>query len=149
MTQRVGLHLGSIETSYIQHKILSQLRFLTLKRLKNRFSSQKYQCIFPHPKSFKGKYSRTISVNSAYLILLDNPRDYNQIYCLARQVYPLNSKFLIEAYQDAVKVKHGYLLLDFKPGSIYCVQSGILDNDHLKLNDPKKSINWKANYKYV
>ena len=85
----------------------------------------------------KGKYSRTISLNSQYLILLNNPRDHAQIYHLARQVYPTMPKFMIEAYEDAVKVKYGYLLLDFKQESIYRVQTGILPHDSRIINQPK------------
>lgn len=60
----------------------------------------------------KGKYSRTISLNSQYLILFKNPRDQSQIRHLASQMYPTNQKFLIEAYNDATKEPHGYLFID-------------------------------------
>jgi len=62
----------------------------------------------------KGKNARTISLNSHYLILYKNPRDKTQISYLARQMYPKNSKFLEEAYHDATKAPHGYLLIDLK-----------------------------------
>ena len=45
----------------------------------------------------KGKHSRTISLNSHYIVLFKNPRDASQISHLARQMYPKNSKFLEEA----------------------------------------------------
>ena len=41
----------------------------------------------------QGKFSRTISLNTNYLILFKNPRDNNQISVLARQMYPGNTKF--------------------------------------------------------
>lgn len=62
----------------------------------------------------KGKFSRTINLNSHYTIIFDNPRDRTQISYLARQMYPQNSKFLIEAYNDAIKIPHGYIFLDNK-----------------------------------
>lgn len=60
----------------------------------------------------KGRYSRTISLNSTYLILFKNPRDQSQIRHLASQMFPTNQKFLIEAYNDATKKPHGYLFID-------------------------------------
>jgi hypothetical protein len=46
---------------------------------------------------------------------MKNTRDRAQISHLARQVYPHNSKFLIEAYNDATQNPFSYLILDFKP----------------------------------
>ncbi len=60
----------------------------------------------------KGKFSREISLNSNYLILFKNPRDQLQFQILSRQMYPGKSKFLQEAFADATKLPHGYLLLD-------------------------------------
>lgn len=60
----------------------------------------------------KGKYSRTISLNSQYLILFKNPRDQGQIRHLAQQMYPGRFKFLVEAYNDATEKAHGYLFVD-------------------------------------
>ena len=62
----------------------------------------------------KGKFSRDISLNSNYMIIFKNPRDQQQLQILARQMYPNNSKFLIESFQDATKASFGYLLLDLK-----------------------------------
>jgi len=45
----------------------------------------------------KDKNCRTISINSRYLVLMNNPRDKLQIEVLARQMFPNNSKYLIEA----------------------------------------------------
>ena len=62
----------------------------------------------------KGKFSRTINLNSQYTIIFDNPRDRSQIRYLARQMFPHNSKFLVEAYNDVIKCQRGYLFLDNK-----------------------------------
>jgi hypothetical protein len=62
----------------------------------------------------KGKNTRTISLNSNYIIMFNNPRDLSQFSHLARQMYPNNTKFLNECYYDAVENKnYGYLILDF------------------------------------
>ena len=62
----------------------------------------------------QGRESRTISLNSHYLILFKNPRDAAQISYLARQMFPGNPKLLQEAYADATTKPYGYLLIDLK-----------------------------------
>jgi hypothetical protein len=56
----------------------------------------------------QGKYTRTMSLNSHYLILLNNPRDKTQINYIARQMYPGKTAFLIEAYDDATDSEFGF-----------------------------------------
>lgn len=63
---------------------------------------------------YKGKNQRDLSLNSHYLVLFKNPRDKAQIRHLAQQMCPQNSKFLIEAFNDATQKPHGYLLIDLK-----------------------------------
>ena len=60
------------------------------------------------------KKQRTISLNTQYLIIFKCPRDMSQISVLAKQMYPTNSKFLIEAFLDATSKAYGYLLLDLR-----------------------------------
>ena len=63
----------------------------------------------------QGKFSRSISLNTHYMILLNNPRDRAQISFLARQMFPTNPNYLIECYDDAVdNDNYGYLFLDYK-----------------------------------
>jgi hypothetical protein len=61
----------------------------------------------------QGKAMRDISVNAKYIVQFKNPRDNGQIRHLARQVYPTNPQFLIEAFKKATKRPHGYTLMDF------------------------------------
>ena len=63
----------------------------------------------------KNKHSRTISLNSHYLVLFKNPRDAGQFAVLARQMYPSGSKFAVEAFRNATERPYGYLLVDLKP----------------------------------
>lgn len=82
------------------------------------------QNLFP-----QGKCTRTISLNSHYLIIFNNPRDRSQIYVLARQMFPSKLNFLIEAYLDAIENKaHGYIFIDLKQSTLEKnrVQTGIL-----------------------
>jgi hypothetical protein len=59
-----------------------------------------------------GKLSRTISLNSHYMLIFRNPRDSLGIATLARQMYPKNVGYLLESFNDATKRPYGYLLLD-------------------------------------
>ena len=45
----------------------------------------------------QGRYSRDISLNAEYLVLLKNVRDKKQFTLLERQVYPENSTSLYES----------------------------------------------------
>ena len=48
----------------------------------------------------KGSKSRTISLNTHFMVLMKNPRSLSQIICLSRQVFPGKSSLLVDAYQD-------------------------------------------------
>ncbi len=62
----------------------------------------------------QGGQHRTRNLNVHYLVIFKNPRDTSVIDFIARQAFPTNKKFLVDAFHDAVKDKpHGYLLLDF------------------------------------
>jgi len=61
----------------------------------------------------RGSGMRDISLNSKYTILFKNPRDSGQIQHLSRQIFPRNSNFLVDAYKQATKRPHGYIILDF------------------------------------
>jgi len=60
----------------------------------------------------QGSTSRTISLNSQYMVLFKNPRDSAQIRYLAAQVYPKNHIFLVDSYSDATRASHSYLVLN-------------------------------------
>ncbi|OOY92566.1 hypothetical protein BOW17_12325 [Solemya velum gill symbiont] len=64
---------------------------------------------------YHGKESRTMSLNSHYLVLFKNPRDQQQISFLARQMYPGKPKLLLDKYVTHTKRPFGYLLVDLKP----------------------------------
>ena len=87
-----------------------------ISHLFTRGSHHKNISVFLLTQNFfsTGKYSRTISLNSNYLIIFNNPRDKLQISYLARQMYPSNSQFLIQTYENATNKPHGYLFIDNK-----------------------------------
>ena len=62
----------------------------------------------------QGKGSRSISLNSHYLVLFKNPRDKLQILTLAKQMYPRNADSFVNHYEEAVQRPFGYLLVDLK-----------------------------------
>ena len=62
----------------------------------------------------QGKGSRSISLNSHYLVLFKNPRDKLQIVTSAKQMYPGQTHSFIQRYEEAVQRPFGYLLVDLK-----------------------------------
>ena len=56
-----------------------------------------------------------MSLNCHYLVLFKSPRDSSQITHLAKQMYPGNSRYMLESFQDATIRPYGYLLCDLKP----------------------------------
>ncbi len=62
----------------------------------------------------KGKESRTLSLNTHYYVIFKNPRDKSQIRTLSCQMYPENTKFLVDSYEDATCHPYGYLMLDLR-----------------------------------
>ena len=55
---------------------------------------------------------RTISLNAQYIVLFKNPRDNSQFAHLARQPYPHNYRYAMDAYINATKEAFGYLVVD-------------------------------------
>ena len=84
-----------------------------------------------HNLFHQGKEMRNISLNSHYIILFKNPRDKQQISTLARQMYPGNSKFVVEAYTDATEKAYGYLVFDLKPATDerFRIRTGVLSSE--------------------
>ena len=61
----------------------------------------------------QSKNQRSISLNSGYIVLFKNPRDFSQAVFLARQISPYNNNIVVEAFLDATKNPHSYLMFDF------------------------------------
>ena len=67
---------------------------------------------------FKGKEWRTISLNSTYIALFDNPRDTTAVRVLSQQCFPGRKNLLEKLLHDLVHLYgQRYLLLDFHPNS--------------------------------
>lgn len=63
----------------------------------------------------KNKHSRTISLNTHYIMAFKNPRDALGVSTLARQAFPKDVGYVMESFEDATKPNFGYLLFDFYP----------------------------------
>ena len=62
----------------------------------------------------KSKSMRTASLNSQYLVLFKSPRDKTIVQHLGNQMFPKNTKFLMDAFEDATQAPYGYLLMDLR-----------------------------------
>ena len=93
--------IQNVFTKYVHHRNLS--------------------CIYLVQNLFvQGKASRTISLNANYLVLFKTVRDKNQIMSLAKQMYPRDTSYFMQAYNDATARAYGYLLVDFKQTTPDC-----------------------------
>ena len=59
-----------------------------------------------------GKLSRTISLNSHYLVIFRNPRDSLGISTLAKQMFPGRTDYLMESFRHVTSRPYGYLVID-------------------------------------
>ena len=62
----------------------------------------------------KGREARTISLNTHYMILFNNPRDVTQVQTLARQMQPGKTHHFIKKYKDIVSKPYASLFIDLK-----------------------------------
>jgi len=79
-----------------------------------KFSHHKRVSVIFITQNFFYKGMRTITLNAQFLFLFRNPRDSSQIGHLARQMFPGNARYMIEAYQDATSKPFSYLLVDLR-----------------------------------
>ena len=64
----------------------------------------------------QSKNSRTINLNTHYMVIFKNVRDSSQITTnLGKQMYPGSVNYLRANYEDATSKPYGYLLIDLKP----------------------------------
>ncbi len=94
---------------------------------------RKISCVFLTQNLFyQGKCSRTISLNSWYFILMKTRRDMKQIRQLASQIMGgSNITGFMMAYEDVMKEKYGYLLVDVSPHGQrkYMLRTNIFPDD--------------------
>ena len=73
------------------------------------------------------------------MVLFKNVRDATQVAILARQMYPGNGKFMMEAFKDSTSKPYGYLLVDMRPETDerYRLRSNIFPNEEQCVYVPK------------
>ena len=88
----------------------------------------------------QSKYSRTISLNTNYLILMKTFRDLQQVHFLSRQMFPGKSQRLVEAFTDATERPRGYLVINnltINPDEDLRLATNILPHEDLVLYTSK------------
>jgi hypothetical protein len=55
---------------------------------------------------------RTISLNCQYFFIMKSPRDMHQINAFAKQMFPGENSFIIDAYKHATEKPYSYILFD-------------------------------------
>ena len=82
---------------------------------------------------------RTNRINSQYIILMKSPGDKLTAMNLAKQMYPKNTNFFMDAYSKATEKPHGYLLIDLEQTTPECLRlrSNILPNETTIVYTPK------------
>ena len=95
------------------------------------------------------KESHTMSLNSQYLVLFNNPRDQKQVMVLARQMCPSQSEMFLRTCRMATSKPFGYLLIDLNQiltminvFGLMCLSRPIrfqLQNSHIFIIQSKKA----------
>ena len=63
-----------------------------------------------------GRKARTISLNTQYMVLFDNPRDRKQIKTLAMQISPDKWQSFMDRFRKETSKPYGRMILDLRPG---------------------------------
>ncbi|GIY54860.1 uncharacterized protein CDAR_248761 [Caerostris darwini] len=86
-----------------------------------------------------GKEMRDISLNAQYLFLFKIPRDRLQIMHLGRQLYPSQTKFFREVYEDTTSKRFSYILINLKSDTddSLRLRSGIFPGDKYCAYQPR------------
>ena len=66
----------------------------------------------------QGRQSRSINLNTQYLVLFKNPRDRQQIQTLARQMYPNNWRKFLEYFEYETSKPYGKVIIDLNPETL-------------------------------
>lgn len=70
--------------------------------------------VFYVTQNLFNKKQREMSLNSQYFFLFKNPRNGAFISHLGRQIYPNESGFLKESYEDATQKQFSFLTVDMR-----------------------------------
>lgn len=88
-----------------------------------------------------GKHFKTISLNTQYFFLLKQNRDQSQLLALAKQAFPGQVRYVLDAYRKSTEERpYGYLLLDLHPKTFrFKLRSNIMPNQLMSVFLPENS----------
>ncbi|MCP3667605.1 MAG: hypothetical protein GY696_34785 [Gammaproteobacteria bacterium] len=120
----VEFHQGQLDLEALRkqpkatHKLLildDVMSNITEADLSNLFTKLSHHCnctVVYLAQNLYHKGSRTARMNSQYIVLFKSPQDKCAIQSIGRQIYPGAAKFFMQAFEDATRQPHGYLLCD-------------------------------------
>ena len=82
--------------------------------LYTKYSHHRNISVFFVTQNLFHKDLRTVSLNTHYFFLGKNPRDAGAITILAKQAFPGQTKYVVEAYRDATREPHSFLLVNLR-----------------------------------
>lgn len=88
---------------------------------------------------YQGSQFRNIMKNAGVIILMNSLRDRYAIQILSRQIFPKTPNLIYDAYEDAMKERYGYLVLNLDAGTDerLRVTKGILPEEEIVIYLPK------------
>ena len=75
-------------------------------------SHHRLLCVILLVQNLFHKKIRTISLNSHYVLIGKSPRDASAVMNLAKQAFPGQNKYVMEAYRDATREPHSFFAID-------------------------------------
>jgi hypothetical protein len=141
----VEFHDGLPDVNSLQPKtllILDDLMHEADERVNmifTKFSHHKDVSVLFLTQNLFHKNARTMTLNSHYLVIFKNPRDASQVTYLARQMYPGQTKYMIDAFRDATLKPYTYLVVDLKADTDdkHRLRSGIFPDEQNYVYLPK------------
>jgi len=84
------------------------------------------------------KNLRTASLNTTYMIFFNQIRDQTTIHQIAKQMFPCNSSYLIEAYKQCIKKPRGYIFIDMHgdQNNNFRLRSNVFDTEDCLIFSP-------------
>ncbi len=86
--------------------------------------------------------TQTMRYNFHYVVLCNMPADKRQISSMSTQMYPENPQHMLRAYEEAIKIPYGYLLVDLKPDtpSSEPLMTQVFQDERVDKSEHKKSL---------
>ena len=66
----------------------------------------------------QGRRSRSLNLNTQYLVLYKNPRDMQQIKTIAQQMYPTDWRRFLAYFETETSRPYGKVIIDLHPATL-------------------------------